>query len=181
MGDIASNLSSKVIFTSDNPRYEDPDSIIEEMLKGVKSTNTNKTISITNRKEAIKTACQFAQSNDIILVAGKGHESYQEVKGVKSDFDDFKIIKELLNQKNSKDGPSWCKTKAKTQTYLSWPLSTEWQSQAFSRPRPHIKQLRVNHSTCERCAILCLRIVNQVSMSHMETAMDGEISEMEEP
>ena len=100
MGDIASNLSSKVIFTSDNPRYEDPDSIIEEMLKGVKSTNTNKTISITNRKEAIKTACQFAQSNDIILVAGKGHESYQEVKGVKSDFDDFKIIKELLNQKN---------------------------------------------------------------------------------
>ena len=75
-------------------------SIIEEMLKGVKSTNTNKTISITNRKEAIKTACQFAQSNDIILVAGKGHESYQEVKGVKSDFDDFKIIKELLNQKN---------------------------------------------------------------------------------
>ena len=100
MGDIASNLSSKVIFTSDNPRYEDPESIIEEMLKGVKSTNTNKTISITNRKEAIKTACQFAQSNDIILVAGKGHESYQEVKGVKSDFDDFKIIKDLLNQKN---------------------------------------------------------------------------------
>jgi len=100
MGDIASDLSSKVIFTSDNPRYEDPDSIIEEMISGVKSSNSNKTISISNRKEAIKAACQFAQSNDIILVAGKGHESYQEVKGIKSDFDDFKILKELLNQKN---------------------------------------------------------------------------------
>lgn len=100
MGDIASDLSSKVIFTSDNPRFEDPDSIIEEMIIGVKSSNSNKTISISNRKEAIKAACQFAQPNDIILVAGKGHESYQEVKGIKSDFDDFKILKELLNQKN---------------------------------------------------------------------------------
>ena len=100
MGDIASDLSSKVIFTSDNPRFEDPDTIIEEMISGVKSSNSNKTISISNRKEAIKAACQFAQSNDIILVAGKGHESYQEVKGIKSDFDDFKILKELLNQKN---------------------------------------------------------------------------------
>ena len=100
MGDIASNLSSKVIFTSDNPRFEDPEIIIEEMISGVRSTNSNKTISISNRKEAIKAACQFARTNDIILVAGKGHESYQEVKGVKSDFDDFEIVKELLNQKN---------------------------------------------------------------------------------
>ena len=100
MGDIASNLSSKVIFTSDNPRFEDPEIIIEEMITGVKSTNSNKTISISNRKEAIKAACQFARTNDIILVAGKGHESYQEVKGVRSDFDDFEIVKELLNQKN---------------------------------------------------------------------------------
>ena len=100
MGDIASNLSSKVIFTSDNPRFEDPEIIIEEMISGVKSTNSNKTISILNRKEAIKAACQFARTNDIILVAGKGHESYQEVKGVRSDFDDFEIVKELLNQKN---------------------------------------------------------------------------------
>ena len=100
MGDIASNLSSKVIFTSDNPRFEDPEIIIEEMISGVKSTNSNKTISISNRKEAIKAACQFARTNDIILVAGKGHESYQEVKGVRSDFDDFEIVKELLNQKN---------------------------------------------------------------------------------
>ena len=100
MGDIASNLSSKVIFTSDNPRFEDPNNIIKEMISGVKSSNSNKTISISNRKEAIKAACQFAKSNDIILVAGKGHESYQEINGVKSDFDDFKIVKELLNQKN---------------------------------------------------------------------------------
>ena len=100
MGDIASNLSSKVIFTSDNPRFEDPEIIIEEMIRGVRSTNSNKTISISNRKEAIKAACQFARTNDIILVAGKGHESYQEVKGVRSDFDDFEIVKELLNQKN---------------------------------------------------------------------------------
>ena len=100
MGDIASNLSSKVIFTSDNPRFEDPEIIIEEMISGVRSTNSKKTISISNRKEAIKAACQFARTNDIILVAGKGHESYQEVKGVRSDFDDFEIVKELLNQKN---------------------------------------------------------------------------------
>ena len=100
MGDIASNLSSKVIFTSDNPRFEDPEIIIEEMISGVRSTNSNKTISISNRKEAIKAACQFARTNDIILVAGKGHESYQEVNGVRSDFDDFEIVKELLNQKN---------------------------------------------------------------------------------
>ena len=100
MGDIASNLSSKVIFTSDNPRFEDPEIIIEEMISGVRSTNSNKTISISNRKEAIKAACQFARTNDIILVAGKGHESFQEVQGVRSDFDDFEIIKELLNQKN---------------------------------------------------------------------------------
>ncbi len=100
MGDIASNMSSKVIFTSDNPRFEDPEIIIEEMISGVRSTNSNKTISISNRKEAIKAACQFARTNDIILVAGKGHESYQEVKGVRSDFDDFEIVKELLNQKN---------------------------------------------------------------------------------
>jgi UDP-N-acetylmuramoyl-L-alanyl-D-glutamate--2,6-diaminopimelate ligase len=100
MGDIATSLSSKVIFTSDNPRNEDPESIIEEITKGVKPFHSNKSISITNRKEAIKAACQFAKSNDIILIAGKGHETYQEIKGVKSDFDDFDIVKNLLNQKN---------------------------------------------------------------------------------
>jgi UDP-N-acetylmuramoyl-L-alanyl-D-glutamate--2,6-diaminopimelate ligase len=100
MGDIATSLSSKVIFTSDNPRNEDPELIIEEMNRGVKPFHSNKSISITNRKEAIKAACQFAKSNDIILIAGKGHETYQEIKGVKSDFDDFDIVKNLLNQKN---------------------------------------------------------------------------------
>ena len=100
MGDIATSLSSKVIFTSDNPRNEDPDLIIKEMVNGVKSTNSSKSISISNRKEAIKAACQFAQSNDIILVAGKGHETYQEINGVKSEFDDFDIVKGILNQKN---------------------------------------------------------------------------------
>jgi UDP-N-acetylmuramoyl-L-alanyl-D-glutamate--2,6-diaminopimelate ligase len=100
MGDIATSLSSKVIFTSDNPRNEDPELIIEEMTRGVKPFHSNKSISITNRKEAIKAACQFAKSNDIILIAGKGHETYQEIKGVKSDFDDFDIVKNLLNQKN---------------------------------------------------------------------------------
>jgi UDP-N-acetylmuramoyl-L-alanyl-D-glutamate--2,6-diaminopimelate ligase len=89
-----------VIFTSDNPRNEDPDLIIKEMISGVKLSNSNKTISISNRKEAIKAACQFAQSNDIILVAGKGHEAFQEINGIKNDFDDFDIVKELLNQKN---------------------------------------------------------------------------------
>ena len=100
MGDIATSLSSKVIFTSDNPRNENPELIIEEMNRGVKPFHSNKSISITNRKEAIKAACQFAKSNDIILIAGKGHETYQEIKGVKSDFDDFDIVKNLLNQKN---------------------------------------------------------------------------------
>ena len=90
-------LSSKVIFTSDNPRFEDPEIIIEEMISGVRSTNSNKTISISNRKEAIKAACQFARTNDIILVAGKGHEKYQEIKGVKYPFDDMQEIKQSLN------------------------------------------------------------------------------------
>ena len=89
-----------MFFNSDNTRFENPYIIIEEMVRGVKSLNSSKTISISNRKEAIKAACQFARSNDIILVAGKGHESYQEIKGVKSDFDDFEIVKEILNQKN---------------------------------------------------------------------------------
>ncbi|MCX2680445.1 UDP-N-acetylmuramoyl-L-alanyl-D-glutamate--2,6-diaminopimelate ligase [Galbibacter sp. EGI 63066] len=96
MGNIASTLSTKAIFTSDNPRTEDPEKIIEEMEQGVEPQNFKKTVSITNRKQAIKTACQFAQTNDIILIAGKGHETYQEVNGVRKDFDDMKIVKELL-------------------------------------------------------------------------------------
>ncbi|WP_338732812.1 UDP-N-acetylmuramoyl-L-alanyl-D-glutamate--2,6-diaminopimelate ligase [Mangrovimonas cancribranchiae] len=98
MGNIASLLSTKVIFTSDNPRHEDPDEIIKDVEKGVPPDNVKKTLSITDRKQAIKTACQMANTNDIILIAGKGHETYQEIKGERFDFDDFKIIKEFLKQ-----------------------------------------------------------------------------------
>ena len=100
MANIASALSDKVIITSDNPRTENPEDIINEMEKGVEPQNFKKTVSITDRKQAIKTACQLAQPNDIILIAGKGHENYQEIKGVRYDFDDMQIVKELLNQLN---------------------------------------------------------------------------------
>jgi UDP-N-acetylmuramoyl-L-alanyl-D-glutamate--2,6-diaminopimelate ligase len=98
MGSIASDLSDKVILTSDNPRNEDPEVIITEMELGVAAQNYKKTMSITDRKQAIKTACQLAQPNDIILIAGKGHETYQEINGVRHDFDDMKMVKELLEQ-----------------------------------------------------------------------------------
>ncbi|MCE9537727.1 MAG: UDP-N-acetylmuramoyl-L-alanyl-D-glutamate--2,6-diaminopimelate ligase, partial [Bacteroidetes bacterium] len=94
MAKIACDLSNKVILTSDNPRSEDPAEIIKEMEKGVDAVNRKKTISIMDRNEAIKAACSFAKAGDIILVAGKGHENYQEVKGVKHPFDDMLILKE---------------------------------------------------------------------------------------
>lgn len=100
MGKIAGNLSTKVIFTSDNPRTEDPEEIISDIEKGVEPQDVFKTLSITSRQQAIKTACSLAQKGDIILIAGKGHETYQEVHGVRSDFDDLKIVKELLAQFN---------------------------------------------------------------------------------
>ena len=100
MGKIASTLSSKVIFTSDNPRTENPEKIIEDIEKGVEPHHYNRTLSVTNRKQAIKTACQMAKTNDIILIAGKGHETYQEVNGERFDFDDFKIVKEILKKLN---------------------------------------------------------------------------------
>ncbi|MGO1585551.1 MAG: UDP-N-acetylmuramoyl-L-alanyl-D-glutamate--2,6-diaminopimelate ligase [Mesonia sp.] len=100
MGKVASDLSTKVIFTSDNPRTEDPDRIIEEVEAGVEAHNWSKIISITNRKQAIKSACAMANAKDIILIAGKGHETYQEVNGVRSDFDDIKIVQEMLEQFN---------------------------------------------------------------------------------
>ncbi len=96
MGHIASSLSNKVIFTSDNPRSESPTLIMEEMEAGVEPQHVKKILSIENRKQAIKTACQLAAAKDIILVAGKGHETYQETKGVREDFDDYKMVKELL-------------------------------------------------------------------------------------
>ncbi len=100
MGQIASILSTKVIFTSDNPRNEDPELIIQAIEKGVPAEHFKKTISITNRRQAIKTACAMAEAGDIILVAGKGHETYQEIRGERFDFDDYKIVNELLTDLN---------------------------------------------------------------------------------
>ncbi|MDE3743674.1 UDP-N-acetylmuramoyl-L-alanyl-D-glutamate--2,6-diaminopimelate ligase [Maribacter polysaccharolyticus] len=96
MGKIAAQMSDKVIFTSDNPRSELPAVIIEEMEAGVEPQYVGKVLSIENRKQAIKTACQLAMPKDIILIAGKGHETYQETNGKRIDFDDFKIVREVL-------------------------------------------------------------------------------------
>lgn len=96
MGHIASEMSDKAIFTSDNPRTESPIAIIHDMEAGVEPQNTNKTLSIEDRLQAIRTACQLAIANDIILVAGKGHETYQEKDGKRVDFDDFKVVQEVL-------------------------------------------------------------------------------------
>jgi UDP-N-acetylmuramoyl-L-alanyl-D-glutamate--2,6-diaminopimelate ligase len=98
MAKIASELSDKAIFTADNPRTENPQTIIEEMEAGVEGQNFKKTVSILDRKQAIKTACQMANPGDIILIAGKGHETYQEINGVRHDFDDMQIVQELLKQ-----------------------------------------------------------------------------------
>jgi UDP-N-acetylmuramoyl-L-alanyl-D-glutamate--2,6-diaminopimelate ligase len=100
MAEIAAALSDKVILTSDNPRTENPETIILEMEAGVGPHNYKKTLSIIDRKQAIKTACQLANQNDIILIAGKGHETYQEINGVRHDFDDMQIVKEILEQLN---------------------------------------------------------------------------------
>ena len=96
MGSIAVKWSDKVIFTNDNPRNENPDDIIRDIQAGVGKAYERKTLVITDRKEAIKTACSMANEKDIILVAGKGHEDYQEVKGVKHHFDDKEVLKEML-------------------------------------------------------------------------------------
>ncbi|RIJ42567.1 UDP-N-acetylmuramoyl-L-alanyl-D-glutamate--2,6-diaminopimelate ligase [Pontibacter oryzae] len=98
MADIACRLSDKVILTSDNPRFEEPQAILDDMQKGVKPLDFKKTLSVLDRKEAIKTACMLAEPNDIILIAGKGHETYQEIKGVKYDFDDKKILRDMFEQ-----------------------------------------------------------------------------------
>lgn len=98
MAKIAATNSNKVILTSDNPRTEDPNQIIEDMKTGLQNEDRKKTIAITDRKEAIRAACLLAKKNDIILVAGKGHETYQEVNGVKHHFDDREIIKQTFNE-----------------------------------------------------------------------------------
>ena len=98
MANIAASFSDKAIFTSDNPRTENPQIIIDEMEVGVEAQNYKKTVAILDRKQAIKTACQMANSGDIILIAGKGHETYQEINGVRQDFDDMQIVQEILKQ-----------------------------------------------------------------------------------
>jgi len=96
MAEVACEYSDKVIFTSDNPRSEDPLEILKDMQAGVNAVTKKKVISIPDRKEAIKTAVSLANSEDIILVAGKGHEKYQDIHGVKYDFDDKKILNEMF-------------------------------------------------------------------------------------
>ncbi|MDR0427873.1 MAG: UDP-N-acetylmuramoyl-L-alanyl-D-glutamate--2,6-diaminopimelate ligase [Dysgonamonadaceae bacterium] len=91
-------LSNRVILTSDNPRFEEPDDIIDDMVAGLDSNEMKKAIRITDRKEAIRTACLLAQTGDVILIAGKGHEDYQEVKGVKNHFDDREIVRTILKE-----------------------------------------------------------------------------------
>ncbi len=100
MAHIASSMSTMAIFTSDNPRTEIPEDIIEDMEKGVEPQNYKKTLAVVDRRQAIKIACQLAKPNDIILIAGKGHETYQEIKGVRYDFDDMETVKEILAQLN---------------------------------------------------------------------------------
>lgn len=100
MASIACELSDKVILTSDNPRSEDPNVIINEMMTGVDAANFKKTLSIVDREQAIKTAVSMAEKDDIILIAGKGHEKYQEIKGKKHAFDDMAKIKELFTKLN---------------------------------------------------------------------------------
>ncbi len=97
MAAVACKLSNKVVLTSDNPRDEDPITIIKEMEAGVSPADYKKTVALADREEAIKTACVMAQKGDIILVAGKGHETYQEIKGVKHPFDDKEVLERMLN------------------------------------------------------------------------------------
>ena len=96
MAAIACEYSNKIILTSDNPRSEDPEEILNQMQKGINPFDSKKTLRITDRREAIKTACSLSKPGDIILIAGKGHEKYQEIKGVKHDFDDLEILKETI-------------------------------------------------------------------------------------
>jgi UDP-N-acetylmuramoyl-L-alanyl-D-glutamate--2,6-diaminopimelate ligase len=97
MAKIACELSNKTILTSDNPRSENPEEILNQMQQGLSPIEAKNALRISDRKEAIKTAFAFAKEGDILLIAGKGHEKYQEINGVKHHFDDFEIIKELFD------------------------------------------------------------------------------------
>ena len=98
MAQEAAKQSDRVIITSDNPRFEEPQDIINDMLAGLNAQQMKKTISISDRKEAIRTACMMAQKGDVILIAGKGHEDYQEIKGVKHHFDDREVVREIFSE-----------------------------------------------------------------------------------
>lgn len=98
MAKEAAKLSDKVILTSDNPRFEDPNEILADMVAGLDVTDKPKTLRITDRKEAIRTAAALAEKGDVILIAGKGHEDYQEICGVKHHFDDKEIVMEIFKE-----------------------------------------------------------------------------------
>ena len=100
MGKIASVMSDQVVFTSDNPRFEDPNEVLQQIEEGVQQEDQFKVLSIVDRRQAIKTALRFAKQGDIVLVAGKGHENYQDIKGVKIHFDDNEVIAEVLKELN---------------------------------------------------------------------------------
>ena len=97
MGEVACAHSNKVIFTSDNPRTEDPLQILAEMEAGLNTAARRKFVTISDRKQAIKTAVSMAQPEDILLIAGKGHEKYQEINGVKHHFDDKEVLREMFD------------------------------------------------------------------------------------
>lgn len=97
MAKEAARYSNRVIITSDNPRFEEPQDIINDMMAGLDADDKKKTLSIVDRKEAIRTACMLAQKGDVILVAGKGHENYQDIKGVKHHFDDKEVLKDIFD------------------------------------------------------------------------------------
>lgn len=96
MAEVACEHSDKAILTSDNPRTEDPEAILDDMMQGLSTAHARKVLRITDRKEAIKTACTLAQTEDIVLVAGKGHETYQEVNGTRTHFDDREVLREAF-------------------------------------------------------------------------------------
>jgi UDP-N-acetylmuramoyl-L-alanyl-D-glutamate--2,6-diaminopimelate ligase len=99
MARLAAAASNKLILTSDNPRTEDPEAIIQDMRHGISAEHFNRVLAVSNRREAIRTAVALAQKGDIILLAGKGHETYQEISGVKHPFDDKKELSEALNER----------------------------------------------------------------------------------
>ena len=96
MAQEAIKQSDKVILTSDNPRFEDPQDILNDMKEGLNNAQLKKTLTIVDRKEAIRTACSLAQKGDVVLVAGKGHEDYQEINGVKNHFNDKEVLYEIF-------------------------------------------------------------------------------------